>query len=310
MAISLTFFGTDQFAAEILQSLIAYEQFRVEAIVTQPDRPAGRQHTFAPAPVKELALTHNIPLFQPSSLKNPTELPTLPASDIFIVFHYGLIIPASIINQPRFGTINVHPSLLPKYRGASPIRSALLNGEMETGITIMQMDEKMDHGPILSQQKIAIAADDTNETLSNKIAPLASRLLIETVTAWTEGKITPTPQLHEAATFCTTVTRDDGKIDWQHSAQNIYNQYRGLTPWPGLWTLWQGKRLKLLKISPAAASPKSVPGQAIIHDNQLLIGTREGTLLIHELQLEGKKALPTAAFLAGNKTIHNAILGH
>ena len=333
--ISLTFFGTDQFAADILEPLITSGLFKFDTIITQPDRPTGRKQELAPAPVKELGIKYNIHVLQPSSLKIINYKLQITNSDIFVVFHYGLIIPQEILSLPKHGTLNLHPSLLPKYRGASPIRSALINGETETGVTVMLMDEKMDHGPILAQEKITIDGDDTNETLEKKITPLGIELLLKTIPDWVEDKIKPIPQNHDEATFSKLVSREDGKVDWNKSSNEIYNLYRGLTPWPGIWTIWNGKRLKLVKIKPAddlsfRAEPhgaaeeslrisptglgsnppseggtqggvRTLPGTIKVSNTQLFITCHPGTLEILELQLEGKKPMLAKEFLNGYK---------
>ncbi len=299
--ISITFFGTDQFAADVLAPLIDSGLFTFKAIVTQPDRPIGRSREIAPAPVKELGRTHNIPVIQPPTLKSPETIASIPPADLFLVFHYGLIIPPELLSIPKYGTLNLHPSKLPSFRGASPIRSALINGDTETAVTVMLMDDKMDHGPILATEIIAIDPDDTNDSLTTKITPRGSALLLKTIPRWVNGDIRPEPQNHAAATFCTLVSRDDGQIQWHTSAATIYNLFRGLSPWPGIWTELQGKRLKLLIISPAVTTQSAAPGTIIAESNRLYIATGQGVIEVISLQLEGKKAMTANQFLNGYK---------
>lgn len=301
--ISAVFFGTQEFGASMLSALLADSSVKIVAVVTQPDRPIGRKHEVMASPVKRFALDNGVSVvLQPENLKTfAAEHPELSSADVFVVCQYGLIIPQSVLDLPKKGTINVHTSLLPKYRGASPIQSALIQGETETGVTIMQMDAKMDHGAILEQEKIAIAADDTYPTLSEKMIPVAQRLLIANVHKFVAGTLSPTEQQHNQATTCSMLSRDDGKIDWSKTADELYNLFRGTFPWPGVWTTWEGKRLKLLNIRPNTEAIEF--GNVAWQNNQLLIGTKKGSLEILELQLEGKKALPATAFIQGNKTI-------
>lgn len=296
--ISTVFFGSHHFSTPILQQLIDSGIFDIKLVVTQPDRPVGRKQEIQMTGVKTLALKYNIPVEQPASLKDYT----LPVSaDINIVCKYGLIIPEKILNFAKHGSINSHASLLPKYRGASPIQSVLVHGEKETGVTMMVMDKEMDHGPILAQGKLAINPDENCFELSERLAPLEAELLIKTIPDFIAGKITPQIQNHEEATFCKELTRDDGKIDWNRTATEIYNLYRGMTPWPGIWTEWNGKRLKLLKIAPA--DMKIETGKLTAKDGHLYMGAGQNTAIeIFELQLEGKTAIDAKGFINGFKT--------
>lgn len=300
---TLVFFGTQEFASAILSDLIKRDEYEIQLVVTQPDRPQGRNKNVIPAPVKIIAKEHNIPLIQPESFKEVVELPPV---DLFIVCQYGLIIPQAILNIPKKGTLNVHGSLLPHLRGASPIQTALIEGYKETGITIMLMDEKMDHGPILTQKKLPITDQDTSTTLSEKLMPLAAELLFTTIPSWMNNEITPIPQKDAEATFCKLLTRDDGHLDFNKSATQLYNLYRGLTPWPGIWALWGNKRLKLLECTPT--SHTYPPGKITVLNNKLVIGCKEGGLEINKLQLEGKKVVDAKAFIQGYPEITSATL--
>ncbi len=310
MSLSITkpkivFFGTHDFGAAMLQALINSKQYDIVAVVTQPDRPVGRSQELEKSPVKILAEKNNLHVFQPEPLK--TFDFGLSTFDLGIVCQYGLIIPKKILDLPKFGTLNVHTSLLPKYRGASPIQTALMNGEKKTGVTIMLVDEKMDHGPILAQEKITIDPDDIAPSLSKRMAPVAGNLLLKTIPDYLSGKITPQPQDETEATFCKILTRDDGKIDFKKTADEIYNLYRGLTPWPGVWTKWDGKRLKLLSIAPSP-SRKGTAGEVKVVDNKIFISTADGSIQILELQLESRGAMDARTFLTGYKDIDGAVL--
>ena len=291
------FFGTQDFAATILQGLLDSDTISVEMVFTQPDRKTGRKQTVEESPVKKLAKKYNIPVEQPESLKNYS-LPLTPYS-LGIVAQYGLILPKKIIDSFSKSMINVHGSLLPKYRGASPIQAALINGEKETGITIMVMDEKMDHGPILSQKEMRIDPDDTYTTLAFKMAAEGLILLLNTLPEWLSGNLKAQPQDESQATFTKLLTKEDGLVDFNKTNEEIYNQYRSLIPWPGVWCNRNGKRLKLLKIT---KSEKTLPvGEALAENKHIFIGCGSGSIEILELQLEGKSAMDAPTFLNGYK---------
>lgn len=299
------FFGTHEFAVTILDGLIKSPFFDVLLVVTQPDKPVGRKKIMTPPPVKVLAEAHTIQLAQPERLKSFNIDAYTP--DITIVAQYGNIIPNHILDAATYKTINVHTSLLPKYRGASPIQSALIHGETMTGITIMQMDAGLDTGPILSQKDIAIQKDETYLELDARMAQEAVTLLIKTIPEYVSGKCLPLPQQESEATFCKQLSREDGRINWQDNAFTIYNQYRGMTPWPGVWTLWEEKRLKLLTIVPHERTLQ--PGQVLVEHDTLSIGTGSGSIVVQKLQLEGKTAMDTKTFLQGFATqIHGVTL--
>lgn len=301
--IDVVYFGTHENAASILQALSKVPDFRIISVITQPDRPVGKKQLLEPSPVKKMALSLGLSTLEPVTLKDFTP----PKASLFVVCAYGLIIPQRILDIPTHGTINVHYSLLPKYRGASPYQTALINGETETGPTIMLMDAKLDHGPILKQEKTPIVPDDTAPTLAAKLNAQAIPMLITAMKELASGTATPQEQDHDQATFCKIFTRDDGKIDFGRSAREIYNQYRGLYPWPGIWTTWNGLRLKLLAIKPSTNA--GIPGNVAEQNGIVTIGTTAGSLELIELQLEGKKAQSIKDFLNGNKTFVGSILG-
>jgi len=291
----IVFFGTQQFGRGILESLMSDSAFEVIAVFTQPDKPVGRKQEIQMSPVKLLAQEKNIPIFQPDSLKN-YEIPNLGA-DLNIVCQYGLIIPQTVLDSAKHGSINIHTSLLPRYRGASPIQSAILNGEKETGTTIMLMDSKMDHGPILAQEKITINQDDNYLTLSEKMLPPACTLLNRTIKEYLSGKIKPQEQNHEEKTLCKMFNREDGQIDFTKSAQDIYNQFRGFYVWPGIFTFFENKRIKLLNIKPV--EKKLQPGKFVAENGRLFVGCAVNSIEVFELQIEGKKPMDAKAFING-----------
>ncbi|MFA6427386.1 MAG: methionyl-tRNA formyltransferase [Candidatus Magasanikbacteria bacterium] len=302
--IKTVFFGTHNFAETILEGIANSPLFDVQLVITQPDRPVGRKQELQVPPAKLLAQKYNIPVEQPASLKNfKFQISNFKLS---IVAQYGLLIPPHILNAPQHGTINVHTSLLPKYRGASPIQSALINGETETGVTIMKMDVGLDTGPILLQKSLIIDPDDTYTDLDKKLAVLGVQGLEEAIPQYIEGKLNPVPQDDSKATTCKQLSRDDGRIDWNKTSQEIYNLYRGLTPWPGVWTMWQDKRLKLLNIKPVKDSISA--GQVTVKNDILLIGTSNASIQVLELQLEGKPKMDAKIFLNGYKNIVSSIL--
>ena len=298
----IIFFGTHDFGAAMLAALIDHGH-EITLAVTQPDRPVGRKQELSASPVKQLAFQKGLNVVQPETLKN-FEIDHSP--DLIVVCQYGLIIPERILKIGKNGALNVHTSLLPKYRGASPIQSAIVNGETETGITIMLMDEKMDHGPILSQVKVSIGPDDIYPELRKKMAPLAGKLLCETIEKWLNDEIKPQTQNENKVTFCKIFNRDDGRIDWSKDPKNIYDLFRGLTPWPGIWTTWQGKRLKLLNIK--ISDKRSEKGTAMINGGRLIVGAGNGAIEILEIQLEGKNAMSAGSFISGYTSIDGAKL--
>lgn len=293
------FFGTHDFAKTILGGMLENPLFDVQLVITQPDKPVGRDQTLVAPPVKILAQAHNIPVEQPASLKQ--YFLTENAFDVGIVAQYGLLIPEHILNNPTHGLLNVHGSILPKYRGASPVQAALIHGDTTTGITIMKMDKGLDTGPILLQKEIIIDADDRVNTLFTKLETIAVPALVEAVELYTAGNLIPQAQDSALATICREFTRDHGRVDWTQSAEQIYNQFRGLTPWPGIWTVWGLKRLKLLEIKPSA---KTIPpGIISVQEQKLFIGCGAGSIELSEVQLEGKKPMTATVFMNGYRNL-------
>lgn len=301
---SIVFFGTHNFAATILAGLIKSPFISIELVITQSDKPAGRKKEMQKSMVKILAEKHNLKLAQPEKLKNSNF--KIPQTDLAIVAQYGLLIPEDIINTPKFGTLNVHTSLLPKYRGASPIQSAIINGDTTTGITIMKMDKGLDTGPILLQKEVKIDSNDTYDTLDVKMAHIGLSALLEAIQLYTSGQLQPIPQDDRNATTCKQLSRDNGKIDWTKNASEIFNLYRGFHPWPGIWTLLNDKRLKLISIKPS--KEKYTAGMIMVENNKLHIGCKDTSIEVLKLQLEGKKTMDAKSFLNGNKNINTTII--
>ncbi|MFH0854384.1 MAG: methionyl-tRNA formyltransferase [bacterium] len=312
MHIKILFFGTSNFAVPILQKLID-EKYNIAAVVTQPDKPTGRKQTLTPSPIKILAAKLGIPLLQPEKLRDNFKILTL-NFQLIITASYGKIIPKKILDLPKFGALNVHPSLLPKYRGSSPIQNAILNGDKKTGVTIMMMDEKMDHGPILAQEEKNIDEKQNFDRLHDELSKLGAELLIKTIPQWISCDIKPTPQGYVAGTanravyptYTKIIKKEDGKIDWTKSAIEIERQIRAFTHWPGCWTIYKmdGKE-KRVKIIEAVLGTKRLshlikPGQIFKTENKkMTVKCGKDFLEIKKLQIEGKKEMSGEDFLRG-----------
>lgn len=299
------FMGTSDFSVPTLRTLVEHG-YDVKAVVTQPDRPKGRGRTIVPPPVKVFAEQHDIPVLQPQKVRAPEIQETLRelSPDVIVVVAYGQILPESILRIPRLGCINVHASLLPKYRGAAPIQWAIIQGEQETGVTTMVMDKGMDTGDILLQKIVPIMPDDTAGTLHDTLSEVGAEVLLETLQRLEAGTLTPTPQHHEQASYAPLLKKDDGQIRWQEPAIQIRNTVRGLFPWPGAYTHFQGKAVKLLNVQVEEHSPdagEALPGTIVALDARTgpLIATGEGTLRILEVQPENKRPMRCSDFCRG-----------
>jgi methionyl-tRNA formyltransferase len=299
-SLTLVFCGTPRFAAPTLEALV-YPGFLVRLVVTQPDKPRGRGLTLSPSPVKQSALALELPLTQPESIKNNDELRaqlTALKPDAIIVVGYGRILPQWMIDLPRLGNINLHASLLPKYRGAAPIQWAIARGEEVTGVTTMRIDAGLDTGDILLQKEIRINPEDTAETLAPTLAAIGADLIVDTLRGLQAGTVRQRPQDHEKATLAPILKKEDGRIDFRLSAQEICNRLRGFQPWPGAFTTFRGKNLHIWD---AAVSQRSLPpGELLIESDLLFVGCRGGTALAPlELQPEGKKRMAVRDFVHG-----------
>ena len=301
----VVFFGTPEIALPSLHALVESQEIEVVAVVTQPDKPTGRHQDLTSSAVKIYATEQDIPVLQPETLKGNEEFEELLRElepDIFVIISYGHIIPQKMLDIPKFGAVNIHVSLLPKYRGASPIQQALLNGDVGTGITMIKINEKMDAGDVLFTKKMPIEEVDTAETLSAKLGVLGGEFIEPIVLDFMEGHLKPIPQNHSQATFCSKIEKDDGKIDWgRHSAQEIFNQIRAFTPWPGSFTMWDSKRLKIIEAKPGDEKIKPGLMKITAEGKSLIIGTKKGSIHPIKVQLEGKGIVDIKTFLNGNK---------
>ena len=296
----LAFCGTPPFAVPTLEKLVA-AKFCVDLVVTQPDRPKGRGLQLVPSPVKQSALGLNLPVTQPDRIKANEEFRaqlTALEPDAIIVVGYGRIIPQWMLDLPPLGNLNLHASLLPKYRGAAPIQWAIANGETITGVTTMRLDAGLDTGDILLQREIAISPDDTAMTLAPRLATIGADLVVETLRALQAGTATPRPQENLQATLAPILKKEDGFIDFSRPAAEILNRLRAFQPWPGAYTKFRGKNLQILKAQPA--SETIPPAELRVHSDRLLVGCSHNTSLeLRELQLEGKSRSSARDFIHG-----------
>lgn len=309
----LVFMGTPEFAVPSLRVLLNGED-PVVGVVTQPDQPAGRGMSLHAPPIKALATSHNVPVFQPTKLRVPGVLEQLQAwqPDLIVVAAYGKILSTSILTLPPLGCINVHASLLPKYRGAGPIQWAIARGETETGITIMGISKRMDSGDILLQKMIPIAHNDTGGTLHDKLAQLGAEALKEAISLLKHGHLVAHPQNEAEATYAPLIKKEDGRIDWSQNAVTIERRIRAFNPWPSAYTTLSGKLLKIIAARVEEALPHSsiVPGTVIeITPVSLSVATGAGVLSLIEVQLEGKRRLPVEEFLKGHRLEPGLVLG-
>ena len=297
------FMGTPDFAVPPLHALIE-AGYEVAAVVTQPDKPKGRGKTLLPTPVKEEALMHEIPVYQPQRVrKNPEFLETLKEidPDIIIVAAFGQIIPKEILELPKFGCINIHASLLPKYRGAAPIQQAVIDGEKESGVTIMQMGEGLDTGDMISKIIIPLAQDETGGSLFGKLAQAGAELLIKTLPSIEQGTAEREKQPEESPTpYAAMITKQMGLMNFSKPAEELERLVRGMNPWPSAYTFINGKTLKVWKCKVSGEQTDANPGTVFLTDKEgIHVACEKGTLILTEVQLEGKKRMDTEAFLRG-----------
>jgi methionyl-tRNA formyltransferase len=297
----LVFMGTPGFARPCLKKLLDHNE-RVLAVFTQPDRPKGRGQRLAHSPIKEIALAYGLPLVQPKSFKDPVVRESLSAyrPDLLIVVAYGLILPQAVLDIPAWGSINVHASLLPKFRGAAPIQWALISGEKETGITTMRLDAGLDTGDLLLQETTPISPTDTAQTLHDRLADLGADLLVKTLQSLRSGTLEARPQNPKQASYAPPLKKSQGRIDWRLSAPELDFLIRGLTPWPGAFTFLQGKRLIIHRAQPLEGKASGEPGTiGSFQNTQIQVLTGQGTLSLLEVQLEGHRRLNSQDFLIG-----------
>ena len=295
------FFGSGEFSRNILEVLVENE-FIPQAVITRIDRPGGRGRRLRPTPVKLFAKESGIAVIQPHSISEDTFLDTLKAAqpEVILLADYGELLPPALLQLPPGGCVNVHPSLLPRYRGASPVQRALMDGEDITGVTLMLMERGLDIGPIIYQQKMEIGDEEDAGSLASKLAVLGGRLLVSRLPAYLSGEITPHPQDENEASYAEPINKRELLIDWSGKARTVFNQVRALSPSPGAYTYFRGKRLKVLRAMPTAGGGKSPPGTIVVQGKfHLLVKAGEGALRLETLQPEGKKVMSSDEFLRG-----------
>ncbi|ETT57189.1 methionyl-tRNA formyltransferase [Paenibacillus sp. FSL H8-0457] len=311
---NIVFMGTPAFAVPSLEMLIA-EGYTIAAVVTQPDRPQGRKKVLTPTPVKEAALRHGIPVLQPQRLRNPEAVAELAEykPELIVTAAYGQILPKSVLDMPALGCLNVHGSLLPAYRGGAPIQRSIINGESVTGITLMYMAEGLDTGDMIARTEVPIEDDDTAGTMFEKLSQAGAELLRRELPRLVKGRVEAEPQDDSKATYAPNLTRDDEKIDWSRTSREIYDQIRGLVPYSGGFTLWNGEVFKVW----AAAKPDSAqkpsgdaqPGTVLeLHETGIVVKTGDGTLTLLTVQPSGKKAMDAAQFVRGTSLTAGTVL--
>lgn len=313
----MIYMGTPAFAVPALESLIRGaapgmllpQGYEIVTVITRPDKPSGRGREVVYSPVKQVALAHGIPVWQPGSFKKAENQAALAAfqADLSLVAAFGQILPQAVLDLPRYGTLNIHASLLPRYRGSSPICEAILQGDQETGVTIMLLDAGIDTGPLLLSQRMPLREDETTASLTPKLAELGASALLEALPLWIGGQLVAQPQDHARAVHTHMLTKEDGRIDWSRPAQVLARSVRAYIPWPNAWTTWHGKQLKILSASADDSAQTEAPGTvscasiATVHGTQRVwrVASGQGSLQIDQVQLEGKRAMSTDEFVRG-----------
>ncbi len=305
----IVFMGTPEFAVPILGALA--ERYEIAAVYTRVDKPAGRGKEIAESPVKILARTHGLTIEQPRTLRNEEAQARLRAyrPDLLVVAAYGLILPQAVLDIPPHHCVNTHGSLLPRWRGAAPITHAILAGDAETGITLMQMDAGVDTGPMIARQAIPIAHDETTASLTEKLSHVATELLVKTLPAWLEGRITPTPQPEAGVTYAGMIKKEDGLIDWRMPAVEIERAVRAYTPWPSAHTDCSGAMLKIWRAGVSNPSVREAPGTVVRLAQGIGVSTGAGVLILQEVQLAGKRAMAIEEFVHGQRSFVGTQLG-
>ncbi len=309
----VVFMGTPAFSAPVFRRLLEAGH-QVVGVFTQPARQTGRGRRLSPSPVKQAALERGIPVLQPASLRNDSsvvdELASL-SPDVIVVAAYGLFLPTEFFELPTHGSLNVHPSLLPKYRGPAPVVTTILNGDDVTGVSIIRLIERMDAGPILAQRETPVGAAETSEELTPRLFELGAGLLIDILPDWASRKIIERPQDEQKATATHLLSREDGEIDWSNSADYISRQVRAYDPWPGTFTRWQGKTLKIIGATAGEVEDASTgsTGEVVALGDGVAVVTGAGPLLLSELQMEGRKPAPVGDFLQGHPDFVGSHLG-
>ena len=309
----VVFMGTPGFAVPCLEQLVQ-NQYQVMAVYTQPDRPAGRGRPVAPPPVKQAAAVWGIPVVQPASLKSPSVAAQLAGfqPEVVVVAAFGQILPQSVLDIPAYGCINIHFSLLPRWRGASPVAAAVLAGDQFTGVSLMLMEPGLDTGPVLARAQIPISSRDTTGSVTAKLSLVAAQLLPDVLLRWCRREITPHPQSEAEATYAGIISKETGEIDWRLPAIEIWRRIRAFYPWPGAYTQWQGRQLKILEALPLARAASADAGRVVALDEPGMAGavnTGDGVLGLLRLQLAGKQAMAATEFIRGQRQFVGSLLG-
>jgi len=308
----IVFMGTPAFAVPALRELAHNPAYEITLVITQPDRPAGRGRQMKPSAVKEAALELGLPIWQPESVNQPQVVAQLVglAPEIIVVAAFGQLLRSPVLELPPHGCLNLHASLLPRYRGAAPIPAAILNGDAITGVTLMLMDAGLDTGPIIAQAQEPIHPDDTTSTLTSRLAELAARLLKEALPLWLRNELPAVPQEQAEATYCRPLKPADGHLNWNAPAVVIDRQVRAYQPWPGAYTDWSGRQLKILAGRPLPGwRGQAAPGTVLKLPEGFAVATGEGAFLLTEIQLAGKRVMPVEAFVRGQRGFVGAVLG-
>ncbi|HEY51388.1 MAG TPA: methionyl-tRNA formyltransferase [Dehalococcoidia bacterium] len=306
------FMGTPEFAVPPLEKLVQ-GHYPVVAVYTQPDKLGGRGRSLVMSPVKKAGLSAGLPVVQPTSLKDSETVQQLAGfrPEVIVLAAFGQILPGPVLDIPRYGCLNIHPSLLPRYRGPSPVAAAILAGDEVTGVTMMLMDRGLDTGPILTQEKVAISPSDTTGSLSARLSHMAAETLPDVLVRWTAGEITPRPQDEARATYCAAIKKEDGEIDWQLSAEDIWRRVRAYQPWPGAYTSWRDRRLEIIEAVALPAEGGLKTGQVVAlpcGGAGFGVGTGDGILGVIKVQLQGKRAMLAADFLRGQRQLVGSVL--
>jgi methionyl-tRNA formyltransferase len=313
----IIFFGTPAVALPVLETLLAHgpSGWEVVGVVTQPDRPAGRSGRPHPPPVKTFALAHGLSVLQPETMRDESAVHALSElePDVGVLFSYAQMLPRAVLRVPRTGIVNVHPSLLPKYRGPSPIQSAMLAGETETGTSLIKLVPRLDAGPIIAQERVAIPARATAVDLSDALALVGARLVGRYLGAWVAGEIATVPQEEAAASSTRLLSRQDGHIDWSKSSESLDLQVRALQPWPGAFTTLKGKNLQIMAAHALATEHQARPGAVLrwnaIGTGAIAVAAGQGVLIVESVRLEGGKAMEASAFARGHPMAPGEVLG-
>jgi methionyl-tRNA formyltransferase len=310
--VRVVFMGTPEFAVPSLEHLVL-NRHQVAAVYTRPDRPAGRGRALVSSPVKRAARARGLTVAQPASFKEAEAVAQLADlhPDVVVVAAFGQILPRAVLDIPAHGCVNIHPSLLPRFRGVSPVAAAILSGDEFTGVSIMLLDEGVDTGPVLARAQVPVSPLDTTGSLTAGLSLVAAHLLMETLSGWLRGEITPRPQEEAEATYSGMMSKEEGEVDWRLPAVDIWRRVRAFQPWPGCYTRWRGRQLKIIEAVPMSGGGGLDAGRVVALNEKgaaFGIGTGDGVLGVLRVQLEGKRAMPAAEFLRGQRQLTGAIL--